>query len=114
VVRATLSAQIDRDFRVVAVAATTGEAIELAARHQPDAALIDVQMPGGGAREAVPQIATTSPDTCIVILSSDESHSVVLELLSAGAITYIRKGIPGPEISKTLSDAISAKGTQPH
>jgi DNA-binding NarL/FixJ family response regulator len=113
VVRSTLSAQLDGDFRVVGSAATTAEAIELAARHQPDAALIDVQMPDGGAREAVPQIATRSPHTCIVILSGDESRDVVLELINAGAIAYIRKGRPGSEISRILSEALSAKGGQP-
>lgn len=48
-------------------------------------------MPGGGAQHAVPQIATRSPETCIVVLSADESSEVVLELLNAGAVAYVRK-----------------------
>jgi DNA-binding NarL/FixJ family response regulator len=113
VVRSTLGAQLEGDFRVVAVAENVAEAVELAAQHQPDAALVDVEMPDGGAQAAVPQISARSPETSIVILSGDESREVVLELLSAGAIAYIRKGIPTSDIAKTLTDALGAQGQQP-
>ena len=109
VVRAAMSAQLEGDFRVVAVAENAAGAVELAEEHQPDAALIDVEMPGGGAEQAVPQIVARSPSTSIVILSGDESRDVVLDLLGAGAIAYIRKGIPGDEIAKTLTNALAAK-----
>lgn len=113
IVRSALHSQLEAEFRVVAVAANAAEAVEHAAEHQPDAALLDVEMPEGGAREAVPQIAARSPGTCIVILSGDESRSNVVELLSAGAIAYIRKGVPASQISKTLTDALKAKADQP-
>jgi DNA-binding NarL/FixJ family response regulator len=108
VCRIALSSQLKPWFHVVAVAESATEAIELAEKHQPDLALIDVQMPGGGAREAVPGIATSSPDTRIVVLSSDESSRDVLELLDAGAIAYMRKGATGEEIANTLTDALEA------
>ena len=95
------------DFEVVAVADGTAEAIALAEEQQPDVALIDVEMPGGGGLEAVQQISKRSPGTCIVMLSADESRNHVFELLSAGAIAYIRKGTSGPEIVRTLTDAIA-------
>ncbi len=113
VVRSMLPAQLGGDFNVVAVAENATEAVELADEHQPDAALIDVEMPGGGARHAVPQIATRSPETCIVVLSADESREVVLELLNAGAIAYVRTGVTGAQIAKTLADAMKAKGNHP-
>jgi len=113
VLRSVLGFQLDGDFRVVAVAENAPDAIALAERHQPDAALLDVEMPGGGAREAVPQIAERSPHTSIVILSADESRDGVLELLSAGATAYLRKGVPGPEIAKILRDALQAKTDEP-
>jgi two-component system nitrogen regulation response regulator GlnG len=112
VVRSALGAQLEGDFRVVAVAETVAEAVELAEHHQPDAALVDVEMPEGGAQAAVPQITARSPGTSIVILSGDESRDSVLELLSAGAIAYIRKGIPTSDIAKTLTDALGAKGDE--
>jgi DNA-binding NarL/FixJ family response regulator len=113
VVRATLGAQLRGAFRVIATAANATEAIELATEHRPDAALIDVDMPAGGARSAVPQIAERSPGTCMVILSADESRPVVLELLAAGAIAYVRKGVTGAQITRTLTDALQAKADHP-
>jgi DNA-binding NarL/FixJ family response regulator len=113
VVRSTLASQLELGFHVIAVAENATEAIELAEKHRPDAALIDVEMPDGGAREAVPEIARRSPDTCMVILSGDEAREVVLELLSAGAIAYIRKGLTGGELSEALTDALKVKADQP-
>ena len=97
--RTALSAQLKDAFRIVAVAEDASAAIALAEEHQPDAALLDVDMPNGGAREAVPQIAARSPGTSIVILSGDETREIVLELISAGAIAYVRKGVTGSELS---------------
>ena len=111
--RTALSAQLKDTFRVVAVAADASAAIALAEEHQPDAALLDVDMPHGGAQEAVPQIAARSPATSIVILSGDETRQIVLELISAGAIAYVRKGVSGSELSQTLSDALKAKRDPP-
>lgn len=113
VVRSTLGHQLIGEFNLVAAAQDADQAIELAEQHRPDAALIDVEMPNGGASKAVPEIATRAPDTCIVILSADESRDVMLELLNAGAMAYVRKGITGPEISKKLAEAMKAKGNHP-
>jgi DNA-binding NarL/FixJ family response regulator len=112
VMRSALTVQLGGSFNLVAVAEDAAEAVALAAEHQPDAALVDVEMPEGGARFAVPQIAERSPATCMVILSGDEARRVVLELLSAGAMAYIRKGMTGAQISRTLTDAITVKRAQ--
>ena len=109
VVRAVLTAQLGGAFRIVAAADDATEAIALAAQHRPDAALIDVEMPDGGAREAVPGIARVSPATRIVILSGDESRRSVLELLDAGAVAYLRKGISGAELARTLDEALAVE-----
>ncbi|MEA2494688.1 MAG: hypothetical protein QOJ29_2599 [Thermoleophilaceae bacterium] len=113
VVRSALSAELESEFYVIALAENTAEAIELAEKHRPDAALLDVDMPGGGAREAVPQIATRSPDTSMVMLSADQSDRSVLELIDAGAIAYVRKGVTREKIAKTLENAIKAKAAHP-
>jgi DNA-binding NarL/FixJ family response regulator len=65
-------------------------------------------MPGGGGLEAVRQIALISPETCMVILSADEIRDHVIELLIAGAVSYVRKGASGAQIIQTLSDSMKA------
>lgn len=108
-VRSVLEAQLAGDFEVVARAKDATEAIALATEHRPDAALVDVQMPGGGGLEAVRQISQCSPETCIVVLSGDDSRDHVVELLNAGAMSYVRKGIPGSEIGRAVTDSMKAR-----
>ena len=106
VVRAVLSAQLEPDFRLVGPASDADEAIMLAGEHQPDAALIDVDMPGGGAPRAVPRILAGSPSTRLVVLSGDERPEVLDDLYEAGAVGFIQKGFTGFEIAQTLMAAL--------
>ena len=106
-----VSAQLSGAFDVVAAAQDTTEAIDLAVRHRPDAALIDVNMPGGGGLEAVRRITADCPGICLVILSGDEEHEHVVELLNAGAVAYVRKGATGAEIADTIARSIQARTT---
>jgi DNA-binding NarL/FixJ family response regulator len=106
---------------VVGSAADSQDVIELARVNQPDAAVVDVEMPKGGGLVAVKGILEVAPRTAIVVLSSDESDSVVRELMEAGAIAYRRKGVAPEVLAVSLTEAIKAhvgdhtvgKGTQP-
>lgn len=91
VVQTALYMQLNRDFEIVGGAYDADEAISLAEEHQPEVAIIDVQMPGGGGLRATREIRARAPGTAIVALSADESDSVVLAMLEAGAMAYLRK-----------------------
>jgi len=110
--RSTLSAQLSRHFEIVGGAKDTGEAIALVEEHRPDAALLDVEMLGGGL-EAVQQISKRFPGICLIILLADESHQGVIDLLDAGATAYVRKGLTGPQITTKLADSMNAKRHRP-
>jgi len=96
---------LKRDFEVVGEATDAVEAITLARELRPDAALVDLNMPEGGGRTAVPGIVAASPETAIVVISSDEEDSIVRELMIGGAVAYVRKGA---DPSDTLRRAIAA------
>jgi len=102
VVQSLLDLSLSREFEVVGVASDGKEAVELAEVSQPDAALVDVEMPGGGGLRAVRGIHELAPGTAIVVLSVDESDGLVRELMQAGASAYLRKGV-GPQV---LADAL--------
>lgn len=107
-VRAMLLAQLQPDFEVVASAADADEAIALAREHQPDVAIVDVEMPGGGGLRATREIRACSPGTAVLVLSSDESDAGVLAMLQAGAVSYFRKGLAASALSSALSESIDA------
>jgi DNA-binding NarL/FixJ family response regulator len=109
VVRSVLSLTLERHFRIVGAVCDSDEAIALALERRPDVALVDVQMPGGGGLSAIRGIADVSPDTASVILSADEFDPMVRQLMLAGAMTYVRKGIAPTQLVEVLHRAIRAR-----
>ncbi len=109
VVRSMLSLTLERQFDIVGVARDSDQAIALAQAAQPDVALIDVQMPGGGGLRAIQGISEVSPETAAVVLSADEFEPLVRELMIAGAMTYVRKGIAPAKLTEVLHRAIRAR-----
>jgi PAS domain S-box-containing protein len=89
-------------LRLVAVAGSADEAIQLAAEHQPSVAVLDVRMPGGGGHRAAEGIGARSPHTRILALSAHEEKASIYEMLSVGASGYLVKG----SSDKELVDAV--------
>jgi diguanylate cyclase (GGDEF)-like protein/PAS domain S-box-containing protein len=107
VILAALGVQLHREFSVLGVAEDADSAIAIACEQHPDVALVDVEMPGGGLL-ATRGIRQGSPNTAIVILTSDNSRSSVLQFLEAGAVAYLRKGLPSHQLGARLREAIVA------
>ena len=112
VVRSMLSMSLERRFEIVAAVEDGADAVAEAAQAQPDAAVIDVDMPGGGGIRAVRGIAEASPATAVVVLSADESDAMVRDLVQAGAMTYCRKGISPHDLGRLLERSIRAHRRQ--
>ena len=114
VVRAMLGMSLEHEFQLVGMAGDGEEAVELARASQPDAALIDVEMPKGGGLRAVRGIVEVAPGTAIVVLSGDESDGAGRELIQAGAISYRRKGIAAQALAESLIESINARAAERH
>src|SRR5438552_3767609 len=94
----------EAELEVVAAVASAEEAIAAAAELTPDVALVDVRMPGGGAA-AARGIGERSPKTRIVALSAYEDQATVVEMLRAGAVGYLVKGIAAVEVVEAIRRA---------
>ena len=81
----------DSRFKVVGVADDATSAARAAVDVQPDVAIIDVRMPGGGAAAAA-SIAQGAPATKVLALSAHDDRESVLLMLERGAVGYIIKG----------------------
>ncbi len=95
-------------LELVGTARDAGEVVELARTNQPDVALVDVKMPGGGAT-ATRGILETSPRTRVIALSAYEDRTTVMEMLGAGAAGYLVKGTSPEEIVRAITRVVGGQ-----
>ena len=82
------------DIEIVGEAENGQRAIELAAVLQPDAILMDVEMPIVDGISAARSIKQASPATRIIILSIHNDTAVRAQARSVGADDFVDKGAP--------------------
>jgi EAL domain-containing protein (putative c-di-GMP-specific phosphodiesterase class I)/CheY-like chemotaxis protein len=92
-------------MEVLAAVGDAEAAVEAARLHLPDVVLVDVKMPGGGGPRAARDIRRYCPHTRVVALSAHEDRASVLEMLRAGAVGYLVKGVSTEEILETIRRA---------
>ena len=90
-------------LELVGAARDAEEAIEMATRRRPHVALLDVKMPAGGGPHAARGILQVSPTTRVIALSAFEDRQTVLEMLRAGAVGYLAKGIASEAIVSSIA-----------
>jgi DNA-binding NarL/FixJ family response regulator len=78
-------------IRVVAEAASGGEAVVMAKRHRPDVVLMDLRMPGGDGVQATAGITAALPATRVVVLTTYETDADIVRAVEAGATGYLLK-----------------------
>ncbi len=91
--RTGLGRLLDEDPRVdiVGGAADGEEAVRLVAQLRPDVVLMDIKMPKLDGVEATRRITAAYPDVKVLILTTFEADSYVLQALKAGASGYVLK-----------------------
>jgi EAL domain-containing protein (putative c-di-GMP-specific phosphodiesterase class I)/DNA-binding NarL/FixJ family response regulator len=105
----SLIVQREPGFELVGKARDTTGAIRAAALYKPDLALVDWHMPGGGAI-AVAEIARSSPATHVVALSASGQSEAVLQMLRAGASSYVVKSVAAHDLVAILSTTAAGGG----
>jgi DNA-binding NarL/FixJ family response regulator len=79
------------DITVVAEATDGPEAIDMVAEHQPDVAVLDIQMPGVTGIEATRRIKAEHPGVRVLVLTAYDDDPYIFALLQAGASGYVLK-----------------------
>jgi EAL domain-containing protein (putative c-di-GMP-specific phosphodiesterase class I)/CheY-like chemotaxis protein len=98
-------------MRLVGSAGDADEAIAMAEAIRPDVAIVDVKMPAGGGPRAARGIMEASPDTRVIALSAHEDRQTVLEMLRAGAVSYLVKGTTPDEIVRSIGRAAQGQAS---
>ena len=89
------------DLRIVGEADSADSVATICATLQPDVALVDLVMHGGGV-EATRALRSSSPSTQVMILTSFEDEQKIVDAIQAGALSYLLKYAD----ADTLADAV--------
>lgn len=97
--RALLEAE--DDMQVVAEASSGKQAVMLAAEHQPQVILMDINMPELNGIEATRLITAAQPQAAVLMLTMLDDRSV-FAAMRAGARGYLLKGAEGEETLRAI------------
>ncbi|MGH3755864.1 MAG: LuxR C-terminal-related transcriptional regulator, partial [Pseudonocardiaceae bacterium] len=86
------------------------DALALVAEHHPDVVLVDVEMPGPGARATVSSLRQEHPDTQVIVLTMHDKPELVWELLDQGAAAYLVKTIARHELIAAVRSVVTSPG----
>jgi two-component system, NarL family, response regulator NreC len=91
------------DVQVVAEAADGAEAVELAERHSPDVAVLDIGMQKMNGLKAAARISVCSPRTAILMLTVYNDNYYAARAVKAGARGYLLKeSLDGDELVRAI------------
>jgi DNA-binding NarL/FixJ family response regulator len=100
---------LEKDIKVVGRAQDGWEAVELAAKHQPDLVLMDLKMPGMNGVEATRQIRTKFPAVKVLVLTTYDDDEWVFDAVRAGAAGYLLKDTPREELIRAVKETVLGK-----
>jgi DNA-binding NarL/FixJ family response regulator len=101
--RSGVRAELETKVEVLGEADSVEDAVRAIAEHEPDVALLDVHMPGGGGVEVIEQVSKQRPQQRFLALSVSDDPKDVIAIVRAGARGYVTKTITGEE----LADAVT-------
>lgn len=90
------------EIDVVGMAEDGQQAVELAAKVQPDVILMDIQMPKINGIAATRQIINDHPDMGVIVLTMFEDDDSVFAAMRAGARGYILKGADQEDMLRAI------------
>jgi DNA-binding NarL/FixJ family response regulator len=93
---------IEADLDIVGQATNGQDAIEAAKQLQPNVILMDVQMPICNGVQATQIIHECYPWIRILILTTFDDDEYILQSLQVGALGYLLKRTPAPEIAAAI------------
>jgi CheY-like chemotaxis protein len=105
--------EADGRFAVAGRARNGREAVEIAARLQIDAIVMDIEMPEVDGVEATRQLQEQQPEVPVVAISGTDYEERVLEIRDAGAVDYVRKSRVDEDLAAALIAAIPSRVASP-
>ncbi|MBP6469701.1 MAG: response regulator transcription factor [Chloroflexi bacterium] len=97
------------DLLIIAEAEDGEMARDLIARHIPDVAVLDIQMPKATGIEVTRWVRANYPEVGVLVLTAYDDDPYVLAVLEAGANGYVLKTASPPSIVQAVRDVHEGK-----
>jgi len=96
-------------FTVLGEASNGVEAVDLAARLDPDVVLMDLRMPGGNGVDAIRELTRRDARSRVLVLTTYDTDSDTLPAIEAGATGYLLKDAPREELFTAVRAAADGR-----
>src|SRR5664279_2554063 len=94
----------ERDMKVVAVAASGEESVDLFRQHRPDITLMDLQLGGISGVEAIRAIRREAADSKVIVLTMYQGDEDIYRAMQAGAATYLLKDTLSDDLTRVIRE----------
>jgi two-component system, NarL family, response regulator DesR len=94
--------ELEPDIEVVAQAATGDEALAMAGKHQPDVAVLDIEMPGPSGIEVASQLRRAGFGGKVVIVTTFDRPGYLRAAMAAGASGFLLKDAPAADLAAAI------------
>jgi two-component system, NarL family, response regulator DesR len=101
--------ELEADIEVVAQAATGDEALAMARKHQPDVAVLDIEMPGPTGIEVASQLRHGGFGGRVVIVTTFDRPGYLRAAMTAGASGFLLKDAPAADLAAAIRDVAAGK-----
>jgi two-component system response regulator DesR len=93
---------LEPDIEVVAQAATGDEALAMAGKHQPDVAVLDIEMPGPSGIDVARQLRQDGFGGQVVIVTTFGRPGYLRAAMAAGASGFLLKDAPAVQLAQAI------------
>lgn len=96
------SLELEPNMQVVAEAGTGAAVVELYRKHRPDVVIMDWKLPHETADKVIRRLRAEFKDAKVMVLSAFETEETVYQAVQAGAVGFLPKSAPRPELIQAI------------
>jgi len=101
--------ELEPDIEVVAQAANGDEAIAMAGKHQPDVAVLDIEMPGPSGIDVASYLQRSGFGGKVVIVTTFDRPGYLRAAMAAGASGFLLKDAPAADLADAIRRVASGQ-----
>lgn len=96
------SLQLEPNFQVVAEAGTGAVVQDLYREHHPDVVIMDWKLPNENADKIIRRLRAEFREARVIVLSAFETEEIIYQAVQAGAVGFLPKSAPRPELIQAI------------